>query len=125
MSQSNHDAMVVLFAGYGSVDAAVDAYDAVCAVYGERGADDAAYYDAAVINPRETDPNSRVLRETSPFRQQEGSAARVEGLAKRVARYIGEGLALTGGPAGGSGQDLPVAASTGDAAGPLDSDDLK
>ena len=42
----------------------------------------------------------------------------------RLARYLLEGLALTGGPAGGGGEDIFVAATTGDATGPLDPDDL-
>ena len=125
MSQSNDDTMVVLLAGYSSVAAAVGAFDAVRAVYDERDADDTAYCDAAVINPHDTDMSSRVLRETPPSRQRQAGRAHAEGLAKRLARYLDAGLALTGGPAGGGGQDIPAAAITDDASDPLSSDDLK
>src|SRR5262245_59473216 len=121
MNQSNDDVMLIVLAGYSSITEAVGAFDAVCAVC---EADGAAYCDAAVIDPHDTDPSSRVVRETPQSRPQEASGAHVEGLAKRLARYLGEGLALTGGPAGGGGQALPTAAFTGDGTGPLDFDDL-
>src|SRR5262245_37984730 len=120
MKQSNDDMVLIVLAGYSSVTKAVGAFDAVRAVCDTGGA---AYCDAAVINPHDTDPSSRVLRETPQSRQQQASGTHVEGLAKRLARYLDEGLALTGGPAGGGGQDIPAAAITGDATGPLDSDD--
>jgi len=51
--------------------------------------------------------------------------AHIEGLAKRLGRYLGAGLALTGGPAGGGGADIPVAAIADHSTDPLDGDDLK
>src|SRR5262249_55239509 len=97
------------------------AFDAVSAVFDER---DAANCDAAVIDPHDADASSRVLRESPPSRQRHAAGAHIEGLAKRLGRYIGTGLALTGGPAGGGGQDLPLAAIADDSTGPLDRDDL-
>ena len=126
MNQSNEESIVVLLAGYSEVTGALDAYDAVRGVFEERNADDAAYCDAAVINPHQTDLSSRVLRETPPARERQAEHAQAhEGLARRLARYLGEGLALTGGPAGGGGQDIPFTTTTGEASGPLEPDDLK
>jgi hypothetical protein len=124
MSQSNDDTMVVLAAGYSSVAAAVSDFDAVSSVYAN-SASAAGSCDAAVINPHDTDPSSRVIRETPPSQQRRTGGAGVEGLAKRLARYLAEGMALTGGPAGGGGQVIPAAAGTDDGTDTLNSDDLK
>ena len=121
MSQSNEDMIVILVAGYSSVTAAAGAFDAVSAVFDTRGA---AYCSAAVINPDDTDVSSRVVRETPPSRQRQAAGAHIEHLAKRLAQYLGAGLALTGGPAGGGGEDIPLAAIADDSTGPLDRDDL-
>jgi hypothetical protein len=110
MSQSNDDTIVVLLAGYGSVAAAAEAFDAVRGVF---VADGAAVCDAAVIDPRETAARSRVLRDT---RRHAADAHAHDGLVARLARYLGEGLALTGGPAGGGVEVV---------SGPLDSDDVR
>src|SRR5262245_49948227 len=98
MSQSNDKTLMVLLAGYSSITAAVDAFDAAYGVYDERDTDGAGYCDAAVIDPRQTGPSSRVLRDTRPpgRRQAERAPAHREGLAARLVRYLGEGLALTG-----------------------------
>ena len=122
MSQSNDDTMVVLVAGYSSVAAAIEAFDAVRGVYQAHNAGGARYCDAAVIDPHRADLASRVVRETA--RQSQPGGARAEGLATRLARYLGEGLALIGGPAGGGGEEILAAAGTGEATGPLDSVDL-
>ena len=124
MTPTNDGAMVVLAAGYSSVSTAVEAYDAVWVVYQEQSADRTSYCDAAVIDahPSNTEHRSRVIRETP--RQQRARGAHVEGLATRLGRYLGEGLALTGGPAGGGGQDFLATADTTEAAEPLDSADL-
>ena len=100
MSQSTDDTLVVTSRGYSSVTAALGAFDAVRAVYDGCDAGSPASCDAAVITPHETDLSSRVLRETPPSRQRRASGAHVEGLAKRLARYLGAGLALTGGAPG-------------------------
>src|SRR5262249_51116509 len=42
-----------------------------------------------------------------------------------LGRYLAEGLALTGGPAGGGAEDIPVAAVADGSTGPLGPDDLK
>jgi hypothetical protein len=126
VSQTNDETMVVLVAGYSGVAAAVAAFDAVSGVYKEHYTDGAAYCDAAVIDPHETDLGSRVVRETAPSGQPQARDLhpRPEGLARRMASYLFEGLALTGGPAGGGGQDIHAEATTGEATGPLDPDDL-
>ena len=124
MSLGNEDMIVILVAGYSSVTAAVGGFDAVSAVFDERDARGAAYCNAAVINPHDMDVSSRVLRETPPSRQRQAVGAHIEHLAKRLGRYLGAGLALAGGPAGGGGEDIPVAAIADDSTGPLDRDDL-
>lgn len=121
MSQTNDDMLVVLAAGYGSVPAAVDAYDTVRGAYEEHNADGALHCDAAVVDPHQTDLDSRVIRETP--RQGQAGGAPVHGLATRLARYLGEGLALVGGPAGGGDEDVLDAADTSET-GPLDAADL-
>ena len=124
MSQGNEDMIVILVAGYSSITAAVGAFDAVSAVFDQRDASGGAYCNAAVIDPHDMDVSSRVLRETPPSQQGQAVGAHIEGLARRLGRYLGAGLALSGGPAGGGGEDLPVVASAGDSTGPLDRDDL-
>jgi hypothetical protein len=120
MNQSNDDTMLVLLAGYSSVGAAVSAFDAVRAACDSGG----VFCDAAVIDPHDTDLDSRVVRESPSAREQQALGARVESLAKRLAGYLALGLALTGGPAGGSGEDMPATAVSGDTAGPLDAEDV-
>jgi len=123
MSQSGDATTVVLVAGFETVPEAVAAFEEVRSVYGERDADGASKGEAAVIDPRQAELRSRVVRET-PRRRQAGGA-QAEGLATRLARYLGEGLALVGGAAGGGGQDLPGAAEAGAATGPLDPAELR
>ncbi len=103
MSPSDDGTISILAAGYGSVSAAVADFDVVSGLSDE--ADAAGYFDAAVINPHETEIASRVVRKLEPSGHQAG-AARAEGLAARVGHYVFEGLALVGGAAGGGGQEL-------------------
>src|SRR5262249_11250173 len=90
MSQGSEDMIVILFTGYSSATAAVGAFDAVSAVFEGH---DPACCSAAVIDPHDMDVSSRVLRETLSSRQGQGVGAQVEGLARRLGRYLAEGLA--------------------------------
>jgi uncharacterized membrane protein len=110
--------IAVLSAGYGSVEDAGTDYDAVKAVFDERG--EASSFDAAVID-LSTKGKPRLARTHEPSNQITPGTG-VWGRATRVAHYLFEGLAMVGGEAGGAPGGTASAASVNTG---VDAEDLQ